>query len=265
MENFEQAIMLVNCGEEHRSYKETSIHEHSSRSHTIFQIFIESTKNGDSRRTTKYSCLYMVDLAGSERLNEYVPKSESSGETGFINKSLFVISNVINRLAEGKGGHIPYRDSKLTRILSLALGGNSLTAIICTISPALMNFHQTLSTLRFATRAKIVENHPKVNEFGNEPSCPPELKNELNKLREEVKRLERENRLLKQNDFKNVNKQVDPLEESQQENSNKECNFVENLVGFIDSIVDAEDSVEIDTQDRNEWSEDKHKLISLYK
>ena len=86
-----------------------------------------------------------MDLAGSERLNEdEVIRNEtnSNEETGYINKSLFVLSNVINKLAEGKkNSHIPYRDSKLTRFLSNSLGGNSLTAIVCTISPAAMNFY----------------------------------------------------------------------------------------------------------------------------
>jgi centromeric protein E len=82
-------------------------------------------------------------------------------ETGHINKSLFVLSNVVNKLAEGKrNAHIPYRDSKLTRILSNALGGNSLSTIICTVSPAAMNYNMTLSTLRFALRAKSVKNKP---------------------------------------------------------------------------------------------------------
>lgn len=126
---FEQAIILMNYGEEHRVYKETSVHEHSSRSHTIFRIYIESdSKTLDGPK--KYSVLNLVDLAGSERLNEYENKRDTSGETGHINKSLFILANVINKLAENKHTHIPYRDSKLTRILSNALGGNSLTAII---------------------------------------------------------------------------------------------------------------------------------------
>ena len=153
---FEQAIILMNYGEEHRVYKETSVHEHSSRSHTIFRIYIESqSKTGDQPKN--YSVLNLVDLAGSERLNEYESKKDISGETGHINKSLFILANVINKLAENKHSHIPYRDSKLTRILSNALGGNSLTAIICSISPAAINHYQTLSTLRFASRAKIVK------------------------------------------------------------------------------------------------------------
>ena len=157
----------MNYGEEHRVYKETSIHEHSSRSHTIFRLYIEScpkNKSGPKR----YSMLNLVDLAGSERLNEFDNKSDTLGETGYINKSLFILSNVINKLAEGKSAHIPYRDSKLTRILQMALGGNSLTAIICTVSPAAVNYYQTLSTLRFANRAKIVKNKPKVNEIVDE-------------------------------------------------------------------------------------------------
>ena len=109
--------------------------------------------------------LNLVDLAGSERLNEYDNKKDTIGETGHINKSLFILANVINKLAEDRHSHIPYRDSKLTRILSNALGGNSLTAIICNVSPAAINHYQTLSTLRFASRAKIVKNKPKINEY----------------------------------------------------------------------------------------------------
>lgn len=157
----------MNYGEEHRVYKETSIHEHSSRSHTIFRLYIEScpiNKQGPKR----YSMLNLVDLAGSERLNDFEQKPDTLGETGYINKSLFILSNVINKLAEGKSGHIPYRDSKLTRILMMALGGNSLTAIICTISPAAINYYQSLSTLRFATRAKTVKNKPTLNEIVDE-------------------------------------------------------------------------------------------------
>jgi centromeric protein E len=99
----------------------------------------------------------LIDLAGSERINDHDSKAEVYSETGYINKSLFVLANVINKLADSKGGYIPYRDSKLTRLLSQSLGGNALTAIICAISPAAINYYQTLSTLRFATRAKIIK------------------------------------------------------------------------------------------------------------
>ena len=97
--------------------------------------------------TSRNSVLNMIDLAGSEKLNE---TESNSGETGYINKSLFALANVINKLAEGKKKHIPYRDSKLTRLLSMALGGNSYITVICNVSPSATNFYQTLSTLRFA-------------------------------------------------------------------------------------------------------------------
>ena len=104
----------MNFGEEHRVYKETSIHEHSSRSHTIFRVYIERQSKKLENGSKTCSMLNLVDLAGSERLNEFEHRKETLGETGHINKSLFILANVINKLAEGKNQHIPYRDSKLT-------------------------------------------------------------------------------------------------------------------------------------------------------
>ena len=89
----------MNYGEENRMYKETNVHEHSSRSHTIFRIYIEKQAN---KYSTLYSTLNLVDLAGSERLSEVERKDDIHGETAYINKSLFVLSHVINKLAEGK-------------------------------------------------------------------------------------------------------------------------------------------------------------------
>lgn len=184
--SFDQVLILLNYGEEHRAYRETSIHEHSSRSHTLFKLFVESVRKQEGR--LKYGALNLVDLAGSERLGEFeVRGQEQMGETGHINKSLFVLANVINKLAEGRSQHIPYRDSKLTRVLSQALGGNSLTAIICTVSPAAMNFYQTLSTLRFATRAKTVQNAPIINEILDDATAAAEYRAEVLKLRTELK------------------------------------------------------------------------------
>ncbi|CAG9321920.1 unnamed protein product [Blepharisma stoltei] len=191
---FDQVILLMNYGEEHRSYRETSIHEHSSRSHTIFKLYIESIARGDrGDGRIRFGCLNLVDLAGSERLNEFDIRNQSQlGETGHINKSLFTLAHVINKLAEGKTQHIPYRDSKLTRILSFALGGNSLTAIVCTVSPAAMNFQQTISTLRFASRAKIVQNAPHLNEILNEIATVNEYKAEIIRLKEELSQINEE-------------------------------------------------------------------------
>lgn len=126
----------------------------------------------------------LVDLAGSESLNDNGGNESLTRETGHINKSLFCLTNVIKKLASGKVSHIPYRDSKLTRILSNAVGGNSLTTVICAISPALQNYGQTLSTLRFAQRAKKVKNAATENfvEEGADPKLVEQVRNLKEKL-----------------------------------------------------------------------------------
>ena len=165
--SFEEGIQLKDIGEEKRQYKNTIINEYSSRSHTIFQLFLETSTMDEENNAVynKYSLLNLVDLAGSERVN----KDENSNvvnnnETGYINKSLFALSNVIKKLSENKNIHIPYRDSKLTRLLSVALRGGSLVTIICNISPSASNYFQTVSTLRFASRAKNIKIKPEINE-----------------------------------------------------------------------------------------------------
>ena len=185
IKNFEDGIKLKDFGEENRKYRDTLINEYSSRSHTIFQIFVESSQMDPDTNsiTSRNSILNMVDLAGSEKLHE---TESQSGETGYINKSLFVLANVINKLAEGKKMHIPYRDSKLTRLLSMALGGNSLITVICNVSPSANNFFQTLSTLRFASRAKVVKLRPNVNEYYDEREMIEMYRNEIRKLQNEI-------------------------------------------------------------------------------
>lgn len=174
----EEVHKVVVLGEKSRHYRQTDVHEHSSRSHTIFRVLLENRSKegkkvvedaGDADEQelhisfgTKYSVLNLVDLAGSERLSE--SGSHALEETQHINKSLFVLANVIYKLSDAANQHIPYRDSKLTQVLRSALGGNSLTSIICTISPNADHVNLSFSTLRFATRAKAVENKARVNE-----------------------------------------------------------------------------------------------------
>ena len=164
--SFEEGVQLKDVGEEKRQYKNTIINEYSSRSHTIFQLFLETSTIDKENNTiyNKYSVLNLVDLAGSERVNKDENINNNNNETGYINKSLFALTNVIKKLSENKNNHIPYRDSKLTRLLSVALGRGSLVTIICNISPSANNYFQTVSTLRFASRAKNIKIKPEINE-----------------------------------------------------------------------------------------------------
>mmetsp|Transcript_12526 Transcript_12526/g.20636 ORF Transcript_12526/g.20636 Transcript_12526/m.20636 type:complete len:871 (+) Transcript_12526:91-2703(+) len=155
----EDVVRILRTGSRLRAVAATSLNQRSSRSHVIFSLTCEQ-RLGDG--TEKVAKLNLVDLAGSEK----VWKSSSCGvtleEAKKINWSLSALGNVINALAAHQG-HVPYRNSKLTRILQETLGGNFKTALVTTCSPLRMHFDETVSSLQFATRAKAVCNHVKVN------------------------------------------------------------------------------------------------------
>ncbi|OMJ94628.1 hypothetical protein SteCoe_2118 [Stentor coeruleus] len=156
-----EVFSLLSLGNSHREVGATNMNEESSRSHAIFMITLSQTNTSDlSIKTGK---LYLVDLAGSEKLTKSLAEGKRLDETKNINKSLSALGNVICALTNNKSTHIPYRDSKLTRVLSESLGGNSKTSLIITCSLASSNEAETLSTLRFGTRAKAVKNKPIVN------------------------------------------------------------------------------------------------------
>ena len=134
----------------------------SSRSHAIFTIYVESMEKEAANRLVG-SKFNLVDLAGSERQGKTGASGDRFVESTKINLSLSALGKVINTLVEGKGGYIPYRDSKLTRLLQDSLGGNAKTAMIATVSPSATNYEETLSTLRYASRTKYITNTPVIN------------------------------------------------------------------------------------------------------
>ena len=173
-------------GERNRHTGSTRMNDRSSRSHTLFRLILESKQFDEG--TIKVSHLNLVDLAGSERASATSGDEIRFKEGTFINRSLLTLGTVIRRLSEGKkGSHIPYRDSKLTRILESSLGGNAKTVIICTVTTA--SVEETHSTLRFASTAKSVENHAIVNEYSDDSDVDTMLKR--------LKKLEKENSHLK--------------------------------------------------------------------
>ena len=155
---------VMQAGKKNRSVGATLMNQASSRSHSIFTIIIEcaeSDKRGDHIRVGK---LNLVDLAGSERQSKTGATGDRLKEATKINLSLAALGNVISALVDGKSSHIPYRDSKLTRLLQNSLGGNAKTVMCANAGPADYNYDETLSTLRYANRAKNIKNKPKINE-----------------------------------------------------------------------------------------------------
>ena len=156
---------LLDAGCKNRKTGETAMNKDSSRSHSIFTIYIETSETGPTGETTfKVGKMNLVDLAGSERQSKTHATGERLKEANQINLSLSALGNVISALVDGKSKHIPYRTSKLTRLLQDSLGGNTKTVMIAALSPADYNFDETLSTLRYASRAKNIQNKPTVNE-----------------------------------------------------------------------------------------------------
>ncbi|GMH64629.1 hypothetical protein TL16_g04008 [Triparma laevis f. inornata] len=155
---------VMQAGKKNRSVGETLMNQASSRSHSVFTIVIECCSSDDRGEHIRVGKLNLVDLAGSERQGKTGATGERLKEATKINLSLSALGNVISALIDGKSQHIPYRDSKLTRILQDSLGGNTKTLMCANAGPAGYNYDETISTLRYANRAKNIKNKPKINE-----------------------------------------------------------------------------------------------------
>uniref|UniRef100_A0ACB8G8T8 Kinesin-like protein kif3c n=1 Tax=Sphaerodactylus townsendi TaxID=933632 RepID=A0ACB8G8T8_9SAUR len=163
--NVKEIEHVMNLGNQNRSVGSTNMNEYSSRSHAIFVITVECSEIGpDGEDHIRVGKLNLVDLAGSERQSKMGIQGERPKEASKINLSLSALGNVISALVDGKSTHIPYRDSKLTRLLQDSLGGNAKTIMVATLGPASHSYDESLSTLRFANRAKNIKNKPRVNE-----------------------------------------------------------------------------------------------------
>ncbi|NWU48916.1 CENPE protein, partial [Dromas ardeola] len=185
----EQVMEWIRKGEKNRHYGETKMNEHSSRSHTIFRMIIESRERSDPANANcdgavMVSHLNLVDLAGSERASQTGSEGVRLKEGCNINRSLFILGQVIKKLCDDPSGFINYRDSKLTRILQNSLGGNAKTVIICTITP--VSFDETLSTLQFANTAKRMKNTPKVNEVLDDDALLKRYRKEILDLKKQL-------------------------------------------------------------------------------
>ena len=204
--NHEQALNLLIKGNESRIVASTKLNEKSSRSHVIFRLNIEITKNvkknnfgeEEIEKVLLKNHINLIDLAGSENSNKTGCVGQRLKEGSNINKSLLALSNVINKLSQNTGNNnsssqnffVNYRDSKLTRLLQNSLGGNSKTTIICTITDDAEHYNETMNTIHFGNKAKNIKTVVKVNEVKNQNYQQMVLENE--KLKKKLKQLEKE-------------------------------------------------------------------------
>ncbi|KAK3339218.1 kinesin heavy chain [Neurospora tetraspora] len=176
----QEVYEVMRRGGNARAVAATNMNQESSRSHSIFVITI--TQKNVETGSAKSGQLFLVDLAGSEKIGKTGASGQTLEEAKKINKSLSALGMVINALTDGKSSHVPYRDSKLTRILQESLGGNSRTTLIINCSPSSYNDVETLGTLRFGMRAKSIKNKAKVNA----ELSPAELKQMLAKAKTQI-------------------------------------------------------------------------------
>ncbi|KAK4485997.1 hypothetical protein RD792_008654 [Penstemon davidsonii] len=188
LRDWDHVIQLLSVCEAQRQNGETSLNEMSSRSHQIIRLTIESSSREflGRDRSILAAAVNFVDLAGSERASQSLSAGTRLKEGCHINRSLLTLGTVIRKLSKGRNGHIPYRDSKLTRILQTSLGGNARTAIICTMSPARTHVEQSRNTLLFASCAKEVTTNAQVNVLMSDKALVKHLQRELARLESEI-------------------------------------------------------------------------------
>eukprot|EP00397_Hematodinium_sp_SG-2012_P013103 GEMP01013296.1.p1 GENE.GEMP01013296.1~~GEMP01013296.1.p1 ORF type:complete len:730 (+),score=153.45 GEMP01013296.1:191-2380(+) len=188
VKSMDETMQVMEAGSRNRSVGQTLMNHESSRSHSIFSVTVETCEIGsDGENHIRVGKLNMVDLAGSERQSKTGSTGETLKEATKINLSLSALGNVISALVStaNKVGFVPYRDSKLTRLLQDSLGGNTKTVMVANVGPADYNYDETMSTLRYAYRAKSIQNKPRINEDPKDAMIR-EFQEEIHRLKAEL-------------------------------------------------------------------------------
>uniref|UniRef100_A0A665VQ08 Kinesin-like protein n=1 Tax=Echeneis naucrates TaxID=173247 RepID=A0A665VQ08_ECHNA len=184
--NKDEVYQILERGAAKRRTASTLMNAYSSRSHSVFSVTIHMKEiTLDGEELVKIGKLNLVDLAGSENIGRSGAVDKRAREAGNINQSLLTLGRVITALVE-KRPHVPYRESKLTRILQDSLGGRTKTSIIATVSPSSSNLEETLSTLEYASRAKNIMNKPEVNQKLTKRTLIKEYTEEIERLKRDL-------------------------------------------------------------------------------
>uniref|UniRef100_A0A672ZMQ8 Kinesin-like protein n=1 Tax=Sphaeramia orbicularis TaxID=375764 RepID=A0A672ZMQ8_9TELE len=239
----EEVMDVIDEGKANRHVAVTNMNEHSSRSHSIFLINIKQENVETEQKLS--GKLYLVDLAGSEKVSKTGAEGAVLDEAKNINKSLSALGNVISALAEGTKSHVPYRDSKMTRILQDSLGGNCRTTMFICCSPSSYNDVETKSTLMFGQRAKTIRNTVSVNLELTAEQWKKKYEKEKDKnrsLKETIQRLEAE-----LNRWRNGNKCTD-ITLATHENPNERQKYEEEIRKLYKQLDDKDDEINHQSQ-----------------
>ncbi|KDR81633.1 hypothetical protein GALMADRAFT_239701 [Galerina marginata CBS 339.88] len=227
------ALALLMKGSERRQIAATKFNDHSSRSHSVFSITVhikETNTMGDD--LLKVGKLNLVDLAGSENIGRSGAENKRAREAGIINQSLLTLGRVINALVD-KAQHVPYRESKLTRLLQDSLGGRTKTCIIATISPARANLEETLSTLDYALRAKSIRNKPELNQRMTRNSLLKEYVAEIERLKSDLLAAREKNGIYFSEETWNQMNAENELKETELVEAKKQVEIIENQMRSV--------------------------------
>ncbi|KAH9520444.1 Kinesin- protein 11, partial [Bulinus truncatus] len=254
--NKDEVYEILERGTAKRSTASTLMNAVSSRSHSVFSVTIHIKENTiDGEELLKTGKLYLVDLAGSENIARSGAVDKRAREAGNINQSLLTLGRVITALVE-HAPHIPYRESKLTRLLQDSLGGRTKTSIIATISPASSNLEETLSTLDYAFRAKNITNRPEINQKLTKKALLREYNEEIERLRRDLQACREKNGIyVAEENYVAMHNKISQQEEMIQElEDNIECLKTE-MKNLSDLFSDTKEELKITSENLAETAQ----------
>ncbi|XP_021486932.1 kinesin-like protein KIF11 [Meriones unguiculatus] len=243
--NKDEVYQILEKGAAKRTTAATLMNAYSSRSHSVFSVTIHMKETTiDGEELVKIGKLNLVDLAGSENIGRSGAVDKRAREAGNINQSLLTLGRVITALVE-RTPHIPYRESKLTRILQDSLGGRTRTSIIATISPASLNLEETLSTLEYAHRAKNIMNKPEVNQKLTKRALIKEYTEEIERLKRDLAAAREKNGVyISEENFRAMNGKLTVQEEQIVELAEKIVVLEEELSKVTGLFVDSKNELD---------------------